>query len=607
MKTVFKIIFEKRYYFLLVGASIILQCWCQLELPTYMGNIQRAITEQLGMASIWQSGGIMIGYACAVFVLAVIQNYFGAYLGSYVGQKLREKMFTKVNSLSLTNYDKFGTSTLLTRTTNDVEQIRNFVVMAIRILFMSPTMIIIAVIKTASTQANLTWIIAFCIPILLALMLLLLFYASPLFKRIQKETDDVTVVVRENLTGIRVVRAYCMQDKENEKFDKANDKISKTLLKVNRIMTVANPVVNVVFNIAYIGVYALGFYLLGGTKVTDSSTILILNQITNISIVAQFSMQIMMSFLMFAMVFIMVPQASASISRINEVINTPNAEENPELIKYHEEDLNKSNLKGVIEFKNVTFCYPDSKTPSIENISFKTAPGKTTAIIGSTGSGKSTLINLIPRFYDATSGEILIDGININELPQKTLRDHLGFVPQQALLFKGTIKSNMRFGNENATEEEINEALEVAQAKNFISKLPDGINSYVSQGGKNFSGGQKQRLSIARALVKKPEIYVFDDSFSALDFKTDAHLRQALKPYTKDAGVIIVAQRVSSILDADNIIVLNEGKCVGQGTHTELLSNCSVYQDIVKSQLDPDEVEKTIQMFQNIKLEGGNN
>ena len=604
MLRVIKILGEKWYFVLLVAVSIIAQCYCQLELPTYMGNIQNAITMQEDMSVIWSTGGIMIGFAFAVFVLAIIQNFYGAYLAAYVGKRLREQVFEKVNSFNLTNYNKFGTSTLITRTTNDVEQVRNFVVMAVRVLFMSPTYMIIAIFKTVTMDATLVSVIAICIPLILVVMIVLLCLASPLFKKVQKQTDDLTVVVRENLTGIRVIRAYCQQDKENEKFDSANTQITKTILKVNRMMTIANPFINVIFNLCYIGIFALGFYLLEGESSTDLSRIS--TQITNISVVAQYSSQIMMSFLMFAMVFIMVPQAVASLGRINAIMNLESGEAISEASKEFDEELKNSSLKGVIEFKDVSFAYPDSNLPCIEHISFKTKPGKTTAIIGSTGSGKSTLINLIPRFYDATEGQILIDGIDVKDVSQKELRKHIGFVPQQALLFKGTIKSNMLFGNDDATDEDINEALNIAQAYRFISKLPDGVDSYVSQGGKNFSGGQKQRLCIARALVKKPEIYVFDDSFSALDFKTDSQLRNALnKSIGEDSSVIVVAQRVSSILNADNIIVLNEGKCVGQGTHAELLKSCEVYQDIVRSQLDPEEVDKTIKMFQSATLEGG--
>jgi len=431
-----------------------------------------------------------------------------------------------------------------------------------------------------------------------------MFFATPAFKQMQEKTDNVTVVLRENLTGIRVVRAYNQQDTENKKFDKANKDMRNIIIKIGRIMSVANPTISILFNLCYVGIYALGFYLLQGVNVVNN-TDAIAKTITNVAVTSQYSMQIMMSFMMFAMLFIMIPQGSASSKRINEVLNIQNkiqdVTETPEIIQ----KIKDTKEKGVIYFKDVSFAYPDANVPCIEHISFKTKPGTTTAIVGSTGSGKSSIINLIPRFYDATMGDIFVDGINIKEIPLRILRDKIGLVPQTAVLFKGTIKENILFGNNSANDDDINNALTVAQTEHFISQLPDGLNSYVAQGGKNFSGGQKQRLCIARALVKKPEIYVFDDSFSALDFKTDAKLRSALRTYTKDSSIIVVAQRVSSILEADNIIVLNEGKCVAQGTHNELLKSCKIYRDIVKSQLDPDEVEKTIQMAQNAVLEGG--
>ena len=354
------------------------------------------------------------------------------------------------------------------------------------------------------------------------------------------------------------------------------------------------------------GIYALGFYLLDGFVITSAADMnVVSNTITNVAIVSQYSMQIMMSFLMFAMLFIMIPQASASSKRVNEVLKTVSAIKEKELTPEQLKKITNTKESGILEFKDVSFTYPDASQPVIEHISFKTKPGTTTAIIGSTGSGKSSIINLIPRFYDATSGSVCLDGNDIKDIPQKLLRDKIGFVPQTAVLFKGTIKENILFGKKDASDEEIAEALSVAQTEHFINKLPDKLNSYVSQGGKNFSGGQKQRLAIARALVRKPEVYVFDDSFSALDFKTDAKLRSALKTYAKDSAVVVVAQRVSSILDADNILVINDGKCVAQGTHNQLLKNCAIYRDIVKSQLDPDEVEKTLKMNKEAVLEGG--
>ena len=613
MKKVIKILFKKWYVVLFVAACIIAQCNLQLMLPEKMGNIQTfmsqyasgTITKDAMNSGILETGGWMLLIAAGIALCAVVQNFFAAWLGAFVGKFMRQEVFYKVNSLSLSNYNKFGTATLITRTTNDIEQIKNLVAMSIRTLIMSPTYMIIAFIKIIAMDARLSIILAICMPLIAIGIIVLLHFATPLFKKIQESIDNVTIVLRENLTGIRVVRAYNQQQTEYHKFDNANDVMRKTIIKVQRVMSVADPVINVVFNFCFIGIYALGFYLLDGLKLTGDSSQVLGTTLTNVAIAAQYSMNIMISFLMFAMLFVMIPQASASNRRINEVLNTVSTIKEKEL---SEEEINKletNKTKGVLEFKNVSFTYPDAKTPVISHINFKTAPGSVTAIIGSTGSGKSSIINLIPRFYDATEGDILVDGVNVKDYPQKMLRDKLGFVPQTAVLFKGTIKENIRFGKENATDEEINAALSVAQTEHFINKLPDKLDSYVAQGGKNFSGGQKQRLAIARALVRKPEIYVFDDSFSALDFKTDAKLRAALKTYAKDSSIVVVAQRVSSILDADNILVINDGQIVGQGKHEELLKTCKVYQDIVKSQLDAEEIEKTIKMNEAAVLEGG--
>lgn len=614
MRKVIKILFKKWYVVLLVAACIILQVNLQLQLPEEMGNIQTymnqyssgAITQDAMYQGILETGGKMLLVSAGIALCAVVQNFFAAWLGAFVGKFMRAEVFYKVNSLSLSNYNKFGTATLITRTTNDIEQIKNLVAMSIRTLIMSPTYVILALIKILQKDARLAIVLAISVPLILIGIILLLHFATPLFKKIQECTDNVTIVLRENLTGIRVVRAYNQQETEYKKFDNANSAMRRTIIKVQRTMSVADPAINVIFDLCYVGIYALGFYLLDGLQLTSSNNAQILSEsLTNITVSAQYSMNIMTSFLMFAMLFVMIPQASASNRRINEVLNTVSTIQEKELTEEELNTLKENKTKGVLEFKDVSFTYPDAKTPVISHINFKTKPGSITAIIGSTGSGKSSIINLIPRFYDATEGQILIDGVDVKDYPQKMLRDKLGFVPQTAVLFKGTIKENIRFGKDDATDEEINEALSVAQTEHFINKLPDKLDSYVAQGGKNFSGGQKQRLAIARALVRKPEIYIFDDSFSALDFKTDAKLRAALKTYAKDSSVIVVAQRVSSILDADNILVVNDGKIVGQGKHKTLLRTCKIYQDIVKSQLDADEIEKTIKMNEAAVLEGG--
>jgi ATP-binding cassette subfamily B protein len=602
MKRIFKILFKKWYLVLGVAIAILLQCFCQLYLANYMGIIQKDILGSDGhtIANIWNDGGIMIGLACVVFLLASFQNFFVAYLAAYVGEELRDMMFKKVNDLSLSGYNKFGTATLITRTTNDIDIVKNFLVMSLRIVIMSPGYIIMAVILTVNIDPK--YLLVFCviIPLIGVAFAVLLFLASPLFRQLQKNIDNVTVCIRENLTGIRVIRAYNQQDTENFKFDEANKKAADTILKGSRIMCYADPIVFILFNIAYIGIFAIGFFLIGNIPATEA-----VNTVADVSVVAQYSNQIMMSILMMAMVLIQFPQSSASIKRVNEVLETKNNVIEIDHSDFDENKFNNRIERGVIEFNDVSFTYPDAVYPSVQGITFKTKPGSITAIIGSTGCGKSSLINLIPRFYDATQGEIFVDGLNIKRIPKLYLRNMVGFIPQQAVLFKGTIRENIRFGKPDATDEEVNEALQIAQAEHFISKLPEGLDAPVSQSGKNFSGGQKQRLAIARALIRKPEIYVFDDSFSALDFKTDAKLRKDLIPYAKNSSVIIVAQRVSSILNADNIIVLDEGKCVGQGTHSELLKSCQVYQDIVKSQLDKDEIEKTIRIFNQVAQEGG--
>ena len=604
MSKVLHFLRKKRPFLLLIACAIVAQCYLQLMLPEYMGKITTLITSDSPdkINQIWINGGYMILISVGVVVLATIQNFTGATLSAYVGRELRTEMFHKVNHISLTEYNKFGTATLITRTTNDIEQVKNYVLMAVRIIVMSPTYMIIGLIKTLTQDAMLSIVLAICIPLILLFMAILLKFATPLFKSLQTKIDNLTIVVRENLTGVRVIRAYNQQGVEYKKFDKANKDMTQTVTKVGKIMSFTNPLISIIFNLCFIGIYALGFYLLNGLNAGDPQ---IGNLISNVAVVAQYSLQIMQSFMMLAMIFVMLPQASTCSKRIAEVLDVKDNEQIDNVDKEEYEKFKNKTTRGVLAFNNVTFTYPDSDTPCIENISFKTKPGKMLAIIGSTGAGKSTVINLIPRFYDATKGNITLDGVDITKIPIKDLRDSIGFVPQKAVLFKGTIKDNIRFGKKDATDEEINEALSVAQTEHFISKLPKGLDSFVSQGGKNFSGGQKQRLSIARALVKKPEVYVFDDSFSALDFKTDAKLRAALKTYVGDSTMIVVAQRVSSILDADTIVVLNEGKVAGIGNHEDLLKNCPIYQDIVKSQLDPDEVEKTLKMSREAENEGG--
>lgn len=573
------------------------QAYAQLQLTDYMGKITQIVQTGGDVNEIWIQGGIMIGISVLVLTLAVGTGLLIGHATSVLAKNVRQSIYDKVSEFSLAEYDNFGTSTLLTRITNDVQTVKDTYTMSLRTMVMSPVTLIVAIIMVLTKDASLAIVLAISLPIIVITIIVLCVVSIPKFKKIQEAIDHVTVVMREQLTGVRVVRAFNQQEYERARFGQANDKVKNITIKVERIMTSANPIITVVFNMTYIAIFFYGFARLDGTFIQSDVS----DTLSNMMVVAQYTMQIMMSFMMFAMILIMIPRGQVSAKRINAILET----ENTVLDKKDTSlAINNKQGKGVIEFKDVSFTFPDAQDPMLHHISFKTKPGEMTAIIGSTGSGKSTLINLIPRFYDVSEGAILFDGVDIRDYSQKDLRDMIGFVPQQALLFSGTIKDNMLFGNQNASDEDIKKALDVAQATHFVNKKEEGINARVSQGGKNFSGGQKQRLAIARALVKKPEVFIFDDSFSALDFKTDIKLRRALKDYVKDASMIVVAQRVSSILNADNIIVLDDGEIVGQGKHEQLLKSCPTYLDIVLSQLDPDEIDKTMKLGQQI-MEGG--
>jgi len=490
------------------------------------------------------------------------------------GTILRKEVFHKVEEFSLNEVDKIGTASLITRTTNDITQIQQVAIMILRMMLYAPIMSIGAAIMAIKEDSGLSWVILVVIPVIAVVIGLIMVKALPLFKIIQSKVDKLNLVLRENLTGMRVIRAFNKVEYEKVRFDKANEDLTDTNIKVNKIMSILMPVLMLIFNLTTICI--LWF---GGKRIDTGDM-----QVGSLLAFIQYIMQMMFSILMLTMMFVLVPRAQASSQRINEVLDT-------ELeIKDINRTKNGSSMQGYIEFKDVTFRYPGAEESVLENISFSAKPGETTAIIGGTGSGKSTLVNLIPRFYDVEKGDILVDGVSVKEMSQETLRKKIGLVPQKAVLFSGTIKENLRYGKEDATDIEIAHAAKVAQAESFISELGEGYDSYIAQGGNNVSGGQKQRLSIARALIRKPEIYVFDDSFSALDFKTDAKLRAALKGETKDATVIIVAQRVTTVMDADRIIVLEDGKIVGMGTHKELLQGNEVYREIVSSQLSEEEL-----------------
>lgn len=579
--------------FLLIGA----QSYTQLMLPDYMGDITSIATGQTPVpdvtAAIWDVGIKMIIISLITIAIAFATSLSVSYIGAYFGKKVRSEVFKKVLSFSLGDYDRIGTASLMTRTTNDIEQVQNVIVMGLRIMVMSPVILVVAIVRVLTTDARLALILAFSIPVIILTIIILFSIAMPLFKKIQTSTDNVTKVMRESLTGVRVVRAFNQEERERTRFSKVNEALTKLITKVGRTMSFANPIITIFFDLTYFGIFFYGFAMIDG-----SAEMYNLEAILETS---QYAMHIMMAFLMFSMLLIMFPRASVSAKRINQVLDVPVVIKDPENPAKADESQ-----RGHVQFKDVTFTFPDSQMPTLQNISFEAKPGQVTAIIGSTGSGKSSIINLIPRFYDVSVGQVLVDGVDVRDYNQEDLRDKIGFVPQQALLFSGTIRDNLLYGRPNGTDEEIAAALDVAQAARFVAKKEEGVNALVSQGGKNFSGGQKQRLAIARALVKKPEIYVFDDSFSALDFKTDIRLRTALKQYTKGSSVIIVAQRVSSIMDADNIVVLNDGKIVGQGKHQDLLKNCQVYQEIVFSQMDASEIKRTLEIKKQALLtEGG--
>lgn len=525
---------------------------------------------------IWKIGAFMLLVTLIGTVASVGVGFIAAKAAAGTGRDLRHSIFSKVESFSGAEFDKFSTASLITRTTNDVTQVQMLVIMGIRMIVYAPIMGIGGIIMAFEKGPSMSWIIALAVVLLIVLIALIFFVAMPKFKIIQKLIDRLNLVSRENLSGIMTVRAFGNQEFEKERFDKANTDLTKTNLFVNRVMTFMMPAMMLIMN----GATLLIFWV-GADKVANSTM-----QVGDMMAFMQYAMQIIMSFLMISMMFIMIPRAAVSGTRIAEVLETKPSINDPKLPRHFDSGKNK----GEVEFRNVSFRYGGAEEEVLRNISFLAKPGETTAFIGSTGSGKSTLINLIPRFYDVTDGELLVGGINIKNVTQHELHEMIGYVPQKGVLHTGTIASNLRYGKPEATDAQVHKAAEVAQALDFIESPDVGFDSQISEGGTNVSGGQKQRLSIARALVKKPPIYIFDDSFSALDFKTDAALRRALKGYTDNATVLIVAQRVSTIMNAEQIIVLHEGEIVGKGTHKELLASCPTYLEIASSQLSKEEL-----------------
>lgn len=557
-----------------VIALIFGQVMTELYLPTVMSNVVNNGIMKEDIGYIWREGGIMLSITALGVIFAILASLLGSRIGMKLGTTLRNQIFTKVESFSLHEFDKFGASTLITRTTNDIIQILNVTFLIVFMLLRAPLMFIGGIIQAYSKDKTLTLILLLSLPFIILLIFFIAKFVIPIFKQIQNKIDKVNLIMRENLTGIRVIRAFNRDEHQKARFETANADLTRSYIRVNRIMAFMMPFVMVVMNLMMVGL------LWFGSVRVDSNEL----NIGNLFAFTQYAMQIMFSLVMVAMMFIMIPRAQAAADRINAVL-----EIEPE-IKDPEMPVKVKSQKGTIEFKNVTFRYHGAEQPALKNISFTAKPGETVAIIGGTGSGKTTLVNLIPRFYDVESGEILIDGINVNKLTQEDLRKKIGFVPQKAMLFTGTISENLKYGDKDASEDRIKHAAKVAQASEFIEKMEDKYDTVLYEGGQNLSGGQKQRLSIARALTRKAEIYVFDDSFSALDFKTDAKLRTALKDETRDSTVLIVAQRVGSVMDADRIVVLDDGEVAGIGTHRELLKTCDVYREIVSSQLSEEEL-----------------
>lgn len=562
--------FLKPYWWqvIILLLSTAVQVYTTLMLPALMADIINNGIVVGNTDYIWMVGLQMIGMAILSAGGSLVSAYFAAWVGTSYARDIREAVFTKIISFNLVDLKNFSTASLLTRTTNDVNQVQMVTLMMLNIMLRAPLFLIISVIMAITTAPDMSWIIVVGAVAILGSAILVMSLVMPKFKLFQELIDKVTLVTRENLTGLRVVRAFDNEKIEKKKFKKQNDRLTKLLIYIDRILELQNPLINIIFNgttllCSWIGISLLSkdFAYLG-----------------NMTAFAQYVGHVMMSFLMMSMLFVMLPRANVSARRINEVLGTTTK------IKWRDKTNGVPEKTASVEFKNVDFCYPEASEKVLDNVSFKAEAGKTTAFIGSTGSGKSTLINLVPRFYEASSGEVFINGLSVSDYEKKDLMKHIGFVPQRGMLFAGTVKSNIKFGAPEASDEQVHKAARIAQAESFIEKLPKKYNSPISQGGTNVSGGQKQRLSIARAICKNPDIFVFDDAFSALDMKTDAKLREALKEVTESAVVLIVAQRVSTIKDADQIVVLNNGRVVGKGRHLELLKSCKVYQEIVKSQ-----------------------
>ena len=563
-------------FIILVGftyAMVMANLW----LPDKMSEIVNNGIIKQDMPAIWHNGLAMIVVTAAGGLCSIVIGFLAARIATGMAQKLRTELFERVESFALADFNKFSTASLITRSTNDIQQIQMTSILLLRLALMAPIMAIGGLQKAIHNAPNLSWIIALAVSVLLVVIVVLFVIAVPRFKKLQTLVDKLNLVTRENLAGLKVIRAFHNEKIEQKKFQQANTELNKMNLFVNRLMMLLDPIMTLVMNFSSVAIVWFGAHLISSGNL----------QIGNMMAFLEYAMQVIISFLLLSMVFIMVPRAAVSVKRVGEVLDTL-----PSIVDPSSPQQLPNDATGKIEFKDVTFTYPDADLPVLSNINFTAEPGQTTAFIGSTGSGKSTLINLIPRFYDVSAGQILLDGVDIRQLKLEDLYEQIGYVPQKGVLFSGTIASNIKYGSAKASQKLVEKSAKIAQAAEFISELKNGYKNEIAQGGSNVSGGQRQRLSIARAIAVEPNVYIFDDSFSALDFKTDAKLRLALAKETKHKTVLIVGQRINTIMNADKIIVLDEGKIVGQGTHQELMKNCQVYQEIAASQLSEDDLQK---------------
>ena len=578
--------FTKKDYLIIFIAIllIIFQVWLDLRLPDYMSQITVLVqSEGSQMSEILEQGGYMLLCAGGSLVSAIIVGYLASLLSASFSRTLMKKLFEKVENFGMEEINKFSTSSLITRTTNDVTNIQMFISMGLQMLIKAPITAVWAVLKILNKSWQWSAVTGVAVLFLLVTVSILMFLVLPRFKRVQSLIDNINGLTRENLTGLRVVRAFNAEEYQQDKFEVGNKELTGTQLFNQRAMALMSPVMYLIMNLVTLAIYVVGSHLIDAAGMADKITLF-----GNMVVFSSYAMQVIASFLMLAVIFIMYPRASVSADRIAEVLDSQTH------IKDGNINTDTTDKKGEIEFKNVSFKYPDGDEYVLKNISFTAKKGETVAIIGSTGSGKTTLINLIPRFYDVTEGEVLVDGVNVKDYSQNFLHNKLGYVPQRAVMFSGSVNYNVSYGDNGKgeiPEEKIKKAISIAQATDFVEKMPEKYESHIAQGGTNISGGQKQRLAIARAIARSPEIYIFDDSFSALDYKTDFMLRDEFNKYTKDSTNIIVAQRIGTILNADKIIVLENGECVGMGTHKELLENCKVYQEIAYSQLSKEELE----------------